>query len=78
MGRARRFVVGLAVSLAVAGVLVCLLGIVRLAGGHSPAASSSLLLFGFLASVLPLALLPTIRRRYQEIELRAMRAHDVA
>jgi len=77
LGRARRFVIALAVSLAVAGTFGCLVGIAAIAYGRSPAVSSPLLLVGFLASVLPLALLPTIRRRYEEIEMRAMRAHDV-
>jgi hypothetical protein len=77
LGRARRFVIALALSLAVAGTLGCLAGIAAIANGQSPAVSSPLLLVGFLASVLPLALLPTIRRRYEEIEIRAMRAHDV-
>jgi len=78
LGRARRFVLALAVSLVAAGVVVCLTGIASIASGRPPAGSSSLLLLGLLASVVPLALLPMIRRRYQEIELRAMRAHDVA
>jgi hypothetical protein len=78
LGRARRFVIALAVSLAVAGAVLCLTGIGAIANGRSPSASASLLLVGFFASVLPLALLPTIRRRYEEIEMRTMRAHDVA
>jgi hypothetical protein len=78
LGRARRLVIALAVTLAVAGAVMCLTGIAAVASGRSPSASVSLLLVGFFASVLPVVLLPTIRRRYEEIELRAMRAHDVA
>jgi hypothetical protein len=78
LGRARRLVIALAVTLAVAGAVMCLTGIAAISSGRSPSASVPLLLMGFLASVLPLALLPTIRRRYQEVELRAMRAHDLA
>jgi hypothetical protein len=77
LGRARRFVMALAVTLAAAGAVVCLTGIAAISSGRSPSASAPLLLVGFLASVLPLALLPTIRRRYEEIEMRAMRAHDL-
>ncbi len=77
LGRARRFVMALAVTLAVVGAVMCLTGIAAIFSGRSPSASAPLLLVGFLASVLPLALLPTIRRRYEEIEMRAMRAHDV-
>jgi hypothetical protein len=36
-----------------------------------------LLLVGFLSAVVPLGVLPAIRRRYQELELRTMRAHDL-
>jgi hypothetical protein len=76
LGRARRFVIALAVMLAAAGAVMCLTGIAAISSGRAPSALP-LLLVGFLASVLPLALLPTIRRRYEEIEIRAMRAHDV-
>ena len=78
LGRARRFVIAIAVTLAVTGAVTCLTGIAAIASGRSPSASVALLLVGFFASVLPLALLPTIRRRYEEIEMRTMRAHDVA
>lgn len=78
LGRARKLVVTLAVTVAVVGGAMCLLGIAVFASGGSPSASAPLLLVGILGSVLPLVLLPTIRRRYQDIELRTMRAHDVA
>ena len=36
-----------------------------------------LLLVGFISCIVPLGLLSSIRRRYEEIELRTMRAHDI-
>jgi hypothetical protein len=78
LGRARRFVIGAALSLIAFGGLAFIAGI--LAFG-SPQASSnfylSLLLLGFLTCVVPLGLLPVIKKRYEDIELRAMRARDI-
>jgi hypothetical protein len=78
LGRARRFVILAANSLIAVGALAFTAGIVGFAS--SRAASSfypGLLLFGVLTSMVPLGLLPAIRKRYEEIELRAMRAHDL-
>jgi hypothetical protein len=58
------------------GVLAFIVGIVAFASSHA-SFYPWLLLFGFLTSVVPLGLLPVIRKRYEEIELRAMRAHDL-
>jgi hypothetical protein len=78
LGRARRFVIASATSLIAFGALAFSAGIVAFVSSRS---SSSvypfLLLFGFLSTVVPLGLLPVIRKRYEEIELRTMRAHDL-
>jgi hypothetical protein len=78
MGRARGFVIVAANSLIAVGALVGTAGIVGFVS--SPAGSSvypALLLLGVVTSMVPLGLLPVIRKRYEDIELRAMRAHDL-
>ena len=79
MGRARRFVIASAAALVMLGVLLFAAGV---AGFVWPRAYSSgsplLLIFGFLTSLVPLSLLPVIRKRYESAELRAMRAQDLA
>jgi hypothetical protein len=76
LGRARRLVLASATLLIALGVLAFIVGIVAFASSHA-SFYPWLLLFGFLTSVVPLGLLPVIRKRYEEIELRAMRAHDL-
>jgi len=77
LGRARRFVVAASIALSVVGAVLFTAGIAALARSQPYAVSYPLLLIGFLAAVIPLGLLPVIRRRYVEIELRMMRSHDV-
>jgi hypothetical protein len=78
LGRARRFVIASTTSLIVLGTLAFTASVVALTSVRSyPGAYRALLLFGFLSSVVPLALLPAIRKRYEGIELRTMRAHDL-
>jgi hypothetical protein len=78
LGRARRFVIASATSLIAIGMMAFAAGIVAFASaGSYSIAYPVLLLLGFVSTVVPLGLLPTIRRRYEEIELRAMRAHDL-
>ena len=77
-GRARRFVTIAIVSLAIAGSLAFAAGVVALNRSQPYAVYYPLLLIGFLAVVIPLSLRPSIRRRYDEIELRRMRAHDLS
>jgi hypothetical protein len=78
LGRARRFVIAAAISLIALGALTFVAGIAAY-GSLWPGSGfyPLLLLFGFITAVVPLSLLPVIRKRYEEIELRAMRAHDV-
>jgi len=77
LGRARRVVTAAARGLVIVGVIAFLAGIVALSRSQSYAVYYPLLLCGFLGAVIPLGLLPTIRRRYQDLELRAMRAQDL-
>jgi hypothetical protein len=78
LGRARRLVIASATSLIALGMVAFAAGIVAFASaGSYSAAYPALLLLGFVSSVVPLGLLPAIRRRYEEIELRTMRAHDL-
>jgi len=76
-GRAKRFVTIAIVSLAIGGTLAFAAGVVALSRSKPYAVYYPLLLIGFLATVIPLGLRPSIRRRYEEIELRRMRAHDL-
>ena len=79
LGRARRFVIASATSLIAFGAFAFVAGIVAFVSARSYSSLYPFLsLLGFLSTVVPLALLPVIRKRYEEIELRTMRAHDVA
>jgi hypothetical protein len=79
LGRARRFVIASAMTMVALGVLAFIAGAAGFLGaGQYLTGSPLLLVFGFLMSLVPLGLLPTIRKRYEEAELRAMRAHDLA
>ena len=77
MGRARRVVTVAAAGLIVGGTLAFLAGILAVTRSQPSAVSYPLLLVGFIATVVPLSSMSAIRRRYQEIELRAMRARDL-
>jgi hypothetical protein len=77
-GRAKRFVTIAVVSLAIGGIMAFAAGVVALSRSQPYAVYYPLLLIGFLATVIPLGLRPSIRRRYEEIELRRMRAHDLS
>jgi hypothetical protein len=76
-GRAKRFVTIAIAALAIGGTLAFVAGVVALSRSQPYAVYYPLLLIGFLAAVIPLSLRPSIRRRYEEIELRRMRAHDL-
>jgi hypothetical protein len=78
LGRARRFVMMAANSLIAVGALAVVAGIVGFASARAGSSVyPGLLLLGVVTSTVPLGLLPVIRKRYEEIELRAMRAHDL-
>jgi hypothetical protein len=78
LGRARRFVIASATSMVAIGVVAFGAGIVAFATTRTySSVYPVLLVVGFVSAIVPLTLLPTIRKRYEEIELRAMRAQDV-
>jgi len=77
LGRARGFVIATAKALIVFGAAAVVAGLVAVALSQPYSVFYPLLLVGVIACTVPLGLLPTIRRRYEEIEFRAMRAHDV-
>jgi hypothetical protein len=78
LGRARRLVLASTALLTAVGALAFIGGIAAFT--LSQAYSSfypGLLIIGFVTSVVSLGLLPMIRKRYEEVELRTMRAHDL-
>ncbi len=77
-GRAKRFVAIAIAFLAIGGTLAFAAGVVALSRSQPYAVYYPLLLLGFLAAVVSLSLRPSFRRRYEEIELRRMRAHDLS
>jgi hypothetical protein len=77
LGRARRFVIASAISLIAVGALAFVAGIIAFAWSQPYSLFYPLLLVGFIACIVPLGLLSSIRKRYEEIELRTMRAHDI-
>lgn len=76
LGKARPLVVALMVAMLVAGILNLVAGIVALSLGQPYAVYYPLLLLGAISTLVIGPLLPTIRRRYAEIELRKMSALD--
>lgn len=76
-GKGRRFVIGLAVLITLSGVAALVVGLVALGVGQPYAVYYPLLLLGGILTVVCGGLLPVIRRRYAEIELRRMTAMDL-
>jgi hypothetical protein len=76
LGRARRTVLALMVAEAAAGALALGAGVVALVLAQPYAVYYPLLLVGVICTVLGLALLGPLRRRYQAQELRRLRAAD--
>ncbi|HTS02564.1 MAG TPA: hypothetical protein VMN04_08570, partial [Thermoanaerobaculia bacterium] len=77
-GRARALAVGLLRALFVLGVAALAGAAVAWKDGQPQELLFLLLLVGILGSVLPAALLGRVRRRYEESELRRMKALDAA
>jgi hypothetical protein len=75
-GAARGFVLGTTKTLVALGVAVLAAGIVAMLRGQPWAVSYPLNLAGLLTTVIFGALLPSIRRRYDAVELRRMQAAD--
>lgn len=76
MGRARRTALGLTKALIGVGAVMLLLGLWALARGQPYAVYYPLLLLGVIGSVGGAFVLPAVRRRYESLELRRMRAVD--
>jgi hypothetical protein len=77
LGRARSLVIASARTLIAFGAAAFVAGIIASAWSQPYSVFYPLLLLGAIACIVPLGLLPTIRRRYEEVELRTMRAHDI-
>lgn len=77
-GKARVLAIGLAVGMLAFGAVSLLLGVVALLRSQPYEVFYPLLLVGVLCVGLPAFLLRTLRRRYQELELRKMRARDLS
>jgi hypothetical protein len=77
-GKARRFVITLAILLTASGVAALLVGAIALATGQPFPVYSPLLVGGGLLTVLCGVSVPVLHRRYAEFELRRMTAMDVA
>jgi hypothetical protein len=77
LGRARRLVAAATKVLIAGGTVAFAAGVVALSQSQPYAVYYPLLLVGFLSAVIPLGLRSSIHKRYEELELRRMRAHDV-
>jgi hypothetical protein len=77
-GRAKRFVLTGLRALIALGVVALALGLLSLGRGLSYEIYYPLLLIGAIAVIAPASALPSLKRRYEEMELRRMRALDVS
>jgi hypothetical protein len=77
-GKARRFVITLAILLTASGVAALLAGAIALATGQPLPVYSPLLVGGGVLTVVCGVSVPVLQRRYAEFELRRMTAMDVA
>ncbi len=77
-GKARRLVLGMLKAMLAIGVAALLLGGFALIRSQPYAVYYPLLLVGFISSVVPGVLLRNVQKRYEELELRRMRAMDVS
>lgn len=75
-GRARRVVFGLLMTILIVGGTSLFLGIVAVTIGQPYGVYYPLLLCGVIATLVPLTLMPQMKRRYEELELRRMSALD--
>ena len=77
-GRGRAIALGLAKGMLVCGVVSLVLGVVALVRAQPYEVFYPLLLGGVLGVVLPPFLIRTLRRRYEELELRKITAQDLS
>ncbi len=75
-GRARHLVLGLLKFMIVASAVALLLGGAALALGQPYGVYYTLLLIGVIGVAVPAGLLGTLRKRYEQLELRRMSAFD--
>lgn len=76
-GKARGFIMGSWLVVMLLGIVSLSLGIVAVVKSQPYVVYYPLLLGGVLFVVLPAVLIPTIRKRYEESELRKMNARDL-
>lgn len=76
-GKARKFVIGTLYFECGLGIVSLVLGIAALIARQGYAVYYPLLLLGFLMIVIPISVLPGVRKRYEEIEMRKMKAQDM-
>jgi hypothetical protein len=76
MGRARRFVLGLTKALFLVGLVLIGVGLVAVVQSQPYGVYYPLLLAGVISAAVCGGLLRTLRRRYDELELRKMSALD--
>ena len=76
MGKARGFVLGLTWVMIVFGVICLIVGVVAVIEGQPYAVYYPALLVGFILTLVMGINIRTVRTRYQELELRRMRAQD--
>ncbi len=77
LGKARRFVMLLAWSVVIAGIVSLVAGIVAICLAQPYAVYYPLLLAGLISSLVVGLLIPTLKRRYEQRELRRMEALDL-
>ena len=75
-GSARRFVLGLLEATVVVGIVALVIGVVALVSRQPYHVFYPPLLVGIIGSVVPLSSLRTLRKRYEQMELRKMEAMD--
>ncbi len=75
-GKARRLVLGLMKAMFVTGLARLVLAVVALVLSQPYAVYYSPLLSGILLTILPIAAIRSVRKRYEQIELRKMKAMD--
>ena len=76
-GRARAFVLGALGTVGAMSMLVLAAGLAAWSASQPYDVYYPLLLLGFLGTVIPLGLRPSLKRRYQDLELRRMQAMDL-
>ena len=77
-GKARGFVIGALKAMFLIGLAALVAGVAAVIQSQPYGVYYPLLLMGGLLTVLPLGLIPVVRKRYEQIELRRMEAMDAS